>query len=398
VRRSLVDDQAASPEWSTDDFVWAIGEEGSDPVVMSDGVAVRQDQFAQSGHIQHRFRDLADIASLGATHVRYGVPWRLTEVEPGTYDWTGWDEALGACHQAGLVPIMDLIHFGLPSHCGAGGFGAADWLDPFCRYTDALLSRYGADLTLLTPVNEPGITALASGRFGIWNERGSSAQQWIDALGRIVLANLEAISRMRATNNGWWIGSEGIDINAERIALGDLVWDLHFGVDPVGRAADLVEHMSDDIRSRIDSLSLNGSTQARSRDRVVAGHDVYPASLGAPDETDIAALLLRYRQEARRFHARYGVPIWVAETSNLGLPVEAQSRWLDLLVESLQTLRADGVPMVGLCWYSRGNQFDWQTMLAEPTGSVTTVGLYDTERVARPVTERFRRLAGAALI
>jgi len=32
------------------------------------------------------------------------------------YDWALWDRALDACGRAGLVPVVDLLHFGLPNH------------------------------------------------------------------------------------------------------------------------------------------------------------------------------------------------------------------------------------------------------------------------------------------
>ena len=83
-------------------------------MVLSDGVPHRQDQFEQSGHYTHVDDDLRSIAALGVRIVRYGVPWRLTEPEPGHYDWTLWDRALARCADHGLEPIVDMLHFGLP--------------------------------------------------------------------------------------------------------------------------------------------------------------------------------------------------------------------------------------------------------------------------------------------
>ena len=82
-------------------------------------------------------------------------------------------------------------------------------------------------------------------------------------------------------------------------------------------------------------------------------------------------------------------PFWVAETSNLGLDVARQSEWLDAYVARLAKMRADGLPVRGLCWYSRGDQFDWQTALIEPSGALTEVGLFTQDRVARPAAARF---------
>ena len=86
-------------------FAWACGEEGSDPIVSHDGELVRVDEFALSRHLENQDADLAAIAGLAGLgiHVwRYGMPWRLTERQPGIYDWTLWDRALAACERHGL--------------------------------------------------------------------------------------------------------------------------------------------------------------------------------------------------------------------------------------------------------------------------------------------------------
>lgn len=67
--------------------------------------------------------------------------------------------------------------------------------------------------------------------------------------------------------------------------------------------------------------------------------------------------------------------------------------WLDALVAALDRLRANGLPVRGVCWYSRGDQFDWDSALTTPVGRVTTVGLYDAERRARPVAAACANLA-----
>ena len=132
--------------------------------------------------------------------------------------------------------------------------------------------------------------------------------------------------------------------------------------------------------------------------RVVAGHDVYPSALrryGAtdlvlPDPTTVAAT---YTDEARRWFERYGLDHWVAETSNWGYDPERQVEWLDALAHEVETLRSDGVPHHGICWYSRGDQFDWHTVLTVPIGEITPVGLFTQDRVARPSAAALGALA-----
>jgi beta-glucosidase len=118
---------------------------------------------------------------------------------------------------------------------------------------------------------------------------------------------------------------------------------------------------------------------------------------GPPRDLSIQDRVDAYLAEARLWHARYGREFWVAETSNLGLPVADQVAWLDALTAGLRRLRAEGLPVRGLCWYSRGDQYDWDSALTRPVGKVTEVGLFDASRRPRPSAAAYARLAGAGL-
>ena len=384
-------------------FAFACGEEGSDPLVLHEGRVVRVDQYRASGHLERLDADLADVGGLGVKVWRYGMPWRLTEPEPGVYDWTLWDRALEACRRHGLNPVIDLCHFGLPDH--HGGFCDTTWVDDFARYVDAFLARY-PEPRWFTPVNEPGITAMFSSLLGMWNDRLASEDDYFVALGNVALANLEALARIRADRDGWWIGSEGFGcdladaddeagIRAATRArdLQQAVWDLHLGLAPRGGAARLTDVVADSIQSRIEAL-----VGVVPPDRIIAGHDIYPVSVtvhgtraGRP--LSIADRVRAYEDEATAWHERYQVPFWVSETSNLGLPVDQGSEWLAALTTSLDTLAASGLPVRGICWYSRGDQYDWDTALMSPIGTVTEVGLFDAQRHPRPVAQHYATLA-----
>jgi hypothetical protein len=382
-------------------FAWAVGEEGSDPWVLADGVPYRQDQFAQSGHYSHTDDDLHSIAALGVKIVRYGAPWRLTEPEPGHYDWTLWDRALAGCAEHGLEPIVDLLHFGLPD--SFDGFADQRWVDSFCRYVEEFLNRY-REPRWFTPINEPGITALMSGCLGMWNDRLASGPDHARILANIVLANLEALARIRGDRGGWWIGAEAfpVPVAVEPRAEADvqalrawtwLVWDLHFGRDPLPESARYLDPVDDALLDRIGCLAVTN--------RVVAGLDFYPTSVnpigGPAPEWSVDERVAFAVDEFRRWHERYDMPFWVAETSNLSLGINDQIPWLLSLTDGLRKLRDEGLPVRGLCWYSRGDQFDWQTNLVDPKGAVTEVGLFDVHRQARPVAVTFAQLASRGL-
>ena len=343
--------------------------------------------------------DLADIAGLGVRVVRYGTPWRLAEPERGVYDWSLWDRAFAACAAAGLEPIVEFLHFGLPDHYPGfvdGRLGRR--LHP--RTSRRSSARYPTP-RWFTPINEPGITARLSARFGIWNDMAATPEAHAQALANIVLANLEAIDRIRSDRGGWWIGSEGFDIPVAitpdrehdevetRRALGWLVWDLHLGVEPLPAAADYLESVDDAQLDRIRSLAV--------QDRLVAGLDIYPISVmnvgGDRPAWTVEELIGLSVQEIERWHDRYAQPFWIAETSNLTLPLDQQIAWLDAFADGLARLRTDGRPARGLCWYSRGDQFDWQTASDESGRSRDAGRTVRQRRNARPVAARFAELA-----
>lgn len=387
-------------------FAVACGEEASDPLVRHGGRTVRVDELAASGHLERMDGDLADVAGLGVSVWRYGMPWRATEVAPGEYDWTLWDRAFEACRRHGLQPVVDLCHFGLPDHYP--GFVDIGWVDGFARYVEAFLARY-PEPRWFTPVNEPGITALFSARLGMWNDRATTEDEHFVALANVVRANLEALARIRADRDGWWIGAEGFGCDladpddeeglraaAEARDVQQAVWDLHFGLPLRGPAARLPEVVADDVLVRIGEL-----VDVVPGDRIVAGHDIYPVSVAvhgtrARRPLTIADRVAAYEATAAEWYERYRVPFWVAETSNLGLTVEEGPEWLATLAGALVAMGERGLPVRGICWYSRGDQFDWQTALTLPVGAVTEVGLFDADRRPRPVARAYAELAARA--
>ena len=100
------------------EFMFATGIECSYPTI--DGGRWRLDQLAETKHYENWRLDLELVRELGLRYLRYGPPLHLIFEAPGKYDWTFTDKVCEAMRQLGIVPIMDLCHFGVP-----------DWLENF---------------------------------------------------------------------------------------------------------------------------------------------------------------------------------------------------------------------------------------------------------------------------
>lgn len=369
-------------------FYWMVGEESSDPLVAFEGRRVRVDQMESTGHLDHMDEDLADIRSVGAGYVRYGINWRRVQPDgPDGFAWGLWDRALEACERHGLEMVVDLLHFGTPDWLA--GVGDPRLPDAFLRYTEAFLRRYRRP-AWFTPVNEPFITAHFSAGIGIWNEALRDEQAFLRALAQLCLADLSASAAIRADRRATFLHSEafghdlpadGSDAAGRRAARANafrlLSFDLRYGQAPDPSISGALDRLDDGLRARVDGLAF--------RDGVIAGHDYYPVSVPADGRS--------YASLARDFHRRYRVPFMVAETSNLGLDPAEGPTWLTGLHAEGEGLRAEGYPFSGICWYSRGDQHDWHTTLTRPVGEVTPVGLFDLNRRPRPAAQTFRRLA-----
>ena len=93
-------------------FMFATGIENSIPAIQ--GGRVRVDQMEVCGHYKHWRTDFDLVQELGISFLRYGPPIHRTWLGPGKYDWEFSDLTFAELKRLGIVPIVDLCHFGLP--------------------------------------------------------------------------------------------------------------------------------------------------------------------------------------------------------------------------------------------------------------------------------------------
>ena len=101
--------------------MFSTGIENSSPTIVDrDDKKIRVDEMEKCGHYKYWRRDLELVRELGLRYLRYGPPLHRVFLGPDKYDWSFMDQVCEAMQELGIVPIMDLCHFGLP-----------DWLENF---------------------------------------------------------------------------------------------------------------------------------------------------------------------------------------------------------------------------------------------------------------------------
>ncbi|HEX8181942.1 MAG TPA: family 1 glycosylhydrolase, partial [Pyrinomonadaceae bacterium] len=161
----MMNDMVLGPR--PEDFIWASGiEDTFVPQVRPGHRAL--DEYQLMGHYEHWREDIALARDLGVRALRWGVPWYRVEPLPGEFDWGWTDEVLPyMVEELGITPIIDLMHYGCPFWLKRE-FVNKDYPRAVAAYAAAFARRYKSLVRWYTPLNEPLVNCLMSGKRGLW--------------------------------------------------------------------------------------------------------------------------------------------------------------------------------------------------------------------------------------
>jgi beta-glucosidase len=372
-------------------FLFATGIENSYPLLPNGS---RHDQLEQCGHYDRWREDFGLAQSLGIDALRYGPAWYRTNPAPGRFDWSSVDDQMAWLHEAGLLVIADLCHFGVP-----------DWIDGFrdpalpihlAAYAREFARRYPW-VRHFTPVNEMFVAANFSSMVGWWNERATGRESFARALGNLSMAHELAVEGILSERRSAVIVQtesferfEPADSSPEALAQAQF-WngarfaalDLTLGRAPSPAMSDLL------ARSGMTTAAFAFLRGKRAPGQRWIGVDYYVTSeqlvrgdgqkQPSPQRLGLAAL-------AREYHGRYGLPLFVAETSRAA---SRATEWLAEQWDEVGQLTALGLPVRGFTWFPLGDVIDWRHALREKRGDVDPIGLYDLGREPHAVAAAY---------
>lgn len=378
-------------------FIFATGVENSYPTI--DGGRKRVDEMEKCGHYELWSRDFDCVEELGIRVLRYGPPIHRTWLGPGRYDWDFADLTFADLRRRGIMPIVDLCHFGVPDWIG--NFQNPDFPDLFAVYARDFATRFPW-VQLYTPVNEMFICAQFSGRTGWWNEQMTSDLGFVTALKHLVKANVMAMIEILGPRpDALFIQSESSEyfhasapaaiplaeaLNQQRF----LSLDLNYG----HRVnSDMYEFLLDNGLTREE---YRWFLTHRLRRHCIMGTDYYVTNehrVYADGRVTASGEVFGYDELTRQYHDRYQLPVMHTETNLWQGPNGTEAvDWLWKEWANVLRVRNVGIPILGFTWYSITDQVDWDTALREDNGNVNPLGLFDLDRNIRPVGECYRQL------
>jgi beta-glucosidase/6-phospho-beta-glucosidase/beta-galactosidase len=293
------------------------------------------------------------------------------------------------------VPIVDLCHFGVPDWIG--DFQNLDWPGHFAAFARAFAARYPW-IRFYTPVNEMYVAAKFSAYYGWWNERLTTDRGFVTALKHLVRANVEAmLAILEVRGDALFVQSESSEFyHAGRPDLQDeaemfnerrfLSLDLNYGRRV---SSGMYEYVMD---NGMTAAEYDFFLHYNLREHCIMGNDYYVTNEHLlVDETRavFGGEIFGYYVVTEDYYRRYNLPVMHTETNKAEPDAE---RWLWKIWANVQRLRRDGVPLIGMTWYSLTDQVDWDTALREANGTVNALGLYDLDRKLRPVGTAYQEL------
>jgi beta-glucosidase/6-phospho-beta-glucosidase/beta-galactosidase len=387
-------DGSGLPTGGASNFMFATGIECSYPTIQNG--RVRRDQLAECGHYEHWRKDLSLVRDLGLKVLRYGLPYHLTHLGPGRYDFAFADEVMAEMRRLEITPILDLHAFRRARL--ARQLPEPRTADPFQRL------RRGGRRTLplgalLHAVNEIYVTARISRKDGQWNEQLKTDRGFVTAMKHLVASSILATHKIAERRpNAVIVQSESAEYiheakatQSQAVKLANkqrfISLDLLYAHAP---DADILLYLMDNGLTREE---YDWFMQGEPPGYQIMGNDYYGRNehILKPDGTMCPAEdVMGWYQITKEYYERYKKPVMHTETNTFD--ADAAPSWLWKQWINVLRMRADGVPVLGFNWYSLVDQIDWDTNLAEERGTVNACGLYDLQRQPRPVAAAYRAL------
>lgn len=398
---------------TTADFHWLAGIEDTFITAPHAKTGRILDEYELTEHYARWREDVGLLARLGIKSARYGIPWHRINPARGTWDFTSADGPIERLLELGIHPIVDLVHYGLPSWID-GAFLNPDFPQHMAEYAVRIAERFKGRVTAYTPLNEPRVTAWYCGKLGWWppNRRGwrgftsvmlgvcRGIVQTVKALEQvdpeIVFAHVDATDLYEALQPELTEEAArrqelvflALDLVSGRVGQGHglTAWLLKHGVNE----ADLRWFQEEAVRLDLIGINLYPLFSEKRLSRGPRGLRVRMPYASANIIDRLSAL----------YWQRYQRPLFISETASEG-SLARRTAWLDDSLDAVCRVRAKGIPLIGYTWWPLFALVTWgfREGRKEPADYLRQMGLWDLvaterglERTETPLVQRYQEI------
>jgi beta-glucosidase len=399
-------------------FQWLAGIEDTFITAASPKTGRTLDEYELTEHYSRWRTDIDLFAQLGLRSVRYGVPWHRINPAQGRWDFSWTDAAIERLLELGVHPVIDLVHYGLPSWI-ENAYLHPEFHELMAEYAARVAERYRGRVHMYTPLNEPRVTAWYCGKLGWWPPARRGWRGFLSVMlavcrgivrtvqtlrsvdPEIVHAHVDATDLYEAASRELVeeaarrqeIVFLALDLISGRVRPGHALyaWTLHHGI----RAEELAWFEANAVE--IDLIGIN-LYPLFSEKRLVGTRGGLRIRMRYASADIIDRL-------AELYWTRYRRPLFISETASEGA-VRRRLAWLEDSVCAVRRVRERGVPLVGYTWWPLFALVTWgyREGRKAPAEYLKQMGLWDLtpgssglERTPTSLVDRYRDLvAGGA--
>jgi beta-glucosidase len=352
-------------------FLWATGIE--DTFIPHARAGLRPlDEYELTQHYELWKHDFDLVSETDVKYLRWGIPWYRVQPAPDRWNWEWTDQALDyLVNVKRITPILDLMHYGTPFWL-ENSFINANYPNHVAEYAQAVVRRYKSLVHYYTPLNEPMVNAEFCGKKAEWPPYLSGDDGYVKltlALAKGIMLTTQAIKAEQPdavtvqVEALWHTFTSDRSLEgraAQHNARQYLCFDL-----TTGRVNDNYALAQDLGAYRITDADLEWFCHnAVTFD--FFGVNFYPWSYGELKQTskdsaryvtgeppgDKIAIVIREAYE------RYRMPLMITETS-AKRDLRGRAQWMDETLETVRSLRQEGIPVVGYTWFPLFTMVDW---------------------------------------
>lgn len=314
---------------------------------------MRLDMIASTQHDRQVEADYARLRSIGITTARDAARWHLID-RAGHYDFSSFAPMLEAAQRQRIQVIWALCHYGWPDDVDVFAPAFVDRFARFSRAVARFVREHTDGVPYYTPINEMSYLAWAAGDAAYFHPFASGRGYELKMqLTRAAIAAMEEV----------W----AVDRRARFVH-----------VDPIIHIAP--QRGREDLADEVEARRLG---QFQSADMLVGRME--PHLGGHPRYLDIVGVNFYHNSEweypgglwlgwaykplddrwrpphqiLAEVYARYGRPLFIAETSHYGA---GRAAWLRFMMDEVGQAWALGVPIGGVTLFPVLDRHDWDRL------------------------------------
>lgn len=340
----------------------------------------RIDVIAATRHDVLAEQDYRLLQGCGIGTVRDGLRWHLIEAEPGIFDWSSLSLQLTAAQASGTQVIWDLLHYGWPDDIDVWTPAFVTRFAAFAAAAARVVMASTAGQRFYTPVNEISFLSWGGGDAAYLNPFATARGYELKVqLARASIAAMDAIRAVDRTARF---------VHAEPV--------INVVTDPTHPA---------------DASHAQGHRQAQFQAWDLISGRLWPQIGGRPDLLDIIgvnfyhnnqwihggppinaahALYKPFHRILAETYARYGRPIFIAET---GIEGDPRPTWFAHIMDEVRLARSLGIPVEGICLYPILDHPGWDDDRPCPNGLIA-----DDRRLYAPLALAMRASGTTSII